>query len=252
MTLTCPQCGAVITPDNINIERLVAMCAACGEVFSFEDQVEARKAKHDQLDSDTGEVIKRKRTPEREIPLPAGMQMSDNTYDLVITRSWRTLAVYPLLFFTMFWDGFMLLWYTIALTSGAGQMALFGLLHLGVGVYLTYTVLTGLFNITTIEVDANEVSVTHGPVPVLAWVSPTITLEVNAIEQLYVKERVNTSSRSVSRRYEVVAITAGNRTQNLITNLSEPEQAHYIVQQIERFLQIADMPVALEHQLYGR
>ncbi len=41
MKLTCPECGAHIPADNINVERLVAKCGACDAVFAFGGQLGA-------------------------------------------------------------------------------------------------------------------------------------------------------------------------------------------------------------------
>lgn len=45
MALNCPNCGAAIPTENINIQEMVALCDQCGNVFNFKGQVQARKAK---------------------------------------------------------------------------------------------------------------------------------------------------------------------------------------------------------------
>lgn len=37
--LSCPNCTAVIPPQHINIQKMVAACPNCGAVFNFEDTV---------------------------------------------------------------------------------------------------------------------------------------------------------------------------------------------------------------------
>lgn len=36
--LTCPGCFASIPPEDINIDRLIAKCRACGTVFDFDNR----------------------------------------------------------------------------------------------------------------------------------------------------------------------------------------------------------------------
>jgi len=46
MHLTCPQCGQPVKADNINIQQMVAVCAACDTVFPFEPpQITTRRRK---------------------------------------------------------------------------------------------------------------------------------------------------------------------------------------------------------------
>jgi hypothetical protein len=40
MQITCKQCGADVSADNINIDSLVAKCSFCNAVFRFDDQLE--------------------------------------------------------------------------------------------------------------------------------------------------------------------------------------------------------------------
>jgi hypothetical protein len=45
VVLHCPNCGALITADNINIQQTLAVCSACHHVFDFSNSVLARKPK---------------------------------------------------------------------------------------------------------------------------------------------------------------------------------------------------------------
>ncbi len=51
MQLTCPHCGEPIPSENINIQRLAAVCPACNTVFQFdpaESKIKRRKIKQPQ------------------------------------------------------------------------------------------------------------------------------------------------------------------------------------------------------------
>ena len=41
MQLTCPDCQEPIRADDVNIDALVAKCAACNSVFRFADRLDA-------------------------------------------------------------------------------------------------------------------------------------------------------------------------------------------------------------------
>src|SRR5689334_5121847 len=48
MQVNCPNCGAKVTAENINIHKMTAVCGACDTVFSFdlpESKIKRRKIK---------------------------------------------------------------------------------------------------------------------------------------------------------------------------------------------------------------
>ena len=75
-----------------------------------------------------------------------------------------TPKIVPTAFFTLFWNGFMIVWYGIALSNllrGGWLMAAFGLLHLGVGLYLIYAILFSLFGKTKLTIDREQIVITR-------------------------------------------------------------------------------------------
>lgn len=154
--VTCPNCGALIPAEDINIAHMVAKCAECDHVVSLSHLgVEAKAAQE-------------KKPPEQ----PSRLQLRVGEQgDLVIEQSWFTPQVYGLLFFCILWDGFLVFWYVIAATKFAQgedfewMMVLFPLLHVAVGVGLTYCVFASFFNKTRYMVDLDRLIVSHSPVP---------------------------------------------------------------------------------------
>lgn len=136
MQLTCKQCGAEIPADHINLDRLIAKCSVCNAVFSFAAQFGQ---------SETSPTFNR-----IAVPMPKGFTVDDLGGQLKITRRWFGPKIIALAFFALFWDGFMVVWYGIALWNQIWFMALFGLLHLAVGLGITYYVLAGFVNRTFI------------------------------------------------------------------------------------------------------
>ena len=45
MMLKCPYCGATVATEQINMQRLAALCQDCGQVFDFSENIPSRKAK---------------------------------------------------------------------------------------------------------------------------------------------------------------------------------------------------------------
>jgi len=139
----------------------------------------------------------------------------------------------------MFWDGFMITWYTIAISKGQWAMALFGTLHALVGICLTYFVIAGYINKTYITVTNNVFKIKHKPLPFFK----TISMSARELKQLYSKEHISRSNNGTSCTYEVHAKTNSGENIKLVDNLPNSEQALYIEQEVERYLRIDDEPV---------
>lgn len=226
MQLHCPYCGTDIPAADINLERMVAKCAGCSAVFSFEDQLDAAPS------------------PRRmELPLPKGLVVDRQGYELAITRRWLSAKFFFLVFFCMFWDGFLCVWYSIALSQRAWIMALFALGHTAVGLGLTYYTLAGFLNRTLIRVGPSQIGVSHGPLP---WWGNR-QLNSSSIAQVFCKERV-TRGKTTTISYEVLAATHAGTQEKLVDGLDNSDQALYLEQEIERFLNIKDAPMVGELQ----
>jgi hypothetical protein len=224
--VTCKQCGAPIGAEALNLDRLVAKCAFCNAVFSFADQLEPAEQP-------------RPAAERFAVPMPKGFDVQARTGQLQIVRKWFSGLYIFLTVFTLFWNGFMVVWFTIALTQGIWPMAAFGTLHGAVGIGLLYYTLAGYLNKTVIQVDRRELTITHGPLP---WPGNR-RLNPFDLAQLYTRERLHHHRNSTSTTYEVYAILQDGTRQKLLSGLHEIEQALYIEQEIERFLEIEDRPV---------
>jgi hypothetical protein len=85
--------------------------------------------------------------------------------EIVLTPA--RLSMLPMFLFTLFWDGFLVVWYAIALAPGQPRAAMifFPLLHVGVGVFLTYNVLVRLLNRSRFALDAGSIVLESRPIP---------------------------------------------------------------------------------------
>ena len=141
----------------------------------------------------------------------------------------------------------MVVWYTIALTQGIWVMAAFGVIHLGVGVGLTWYTLAGFLNTTYINVDSYKIQIRHKPI----WWPGKMAVYTQDVKQVYVKQKVQRGKNGTTYTYEVRAlIKAGNKDLDLklLSGLPEPQQGLYIEQELEKHLKITDRPVQGEYK----
>jgi len=217
-----------VPAEDVNIQTSIAKCRACGAVFGFAGQVGggtfAGSAK-------------------RTVDMPPGYTVDMQGVELVITRRWFSPTFIFLLFFCIFWDGFLVFWYINALKPGALlMMKLFPLLHVGVGLGLTYLTAAGFINRTRVRVGPAELNIKHYPLP---WPGNR-TLQRQEIDQLFCEERVDSGRNGVSYTYTLSVVGPGGKRLRLIKGLASPEDALFLEQKIEGYLGITDRPVAGE------
>lgn len=180
-----------------------------------------------------------------EAPMPGAITETRDERGLVLTYRWFTPVHVFLLLFCVFWDGFLVFWYSAALSRQAGladPMIWFPLLHVAVGVGLTYSTVAGLLNRTSVTVGSGEITIRQGPVP---WPGNR-TVNGAEIRQLFREETISTSRRSRSSRYHVCAVTSEKRKLRLLGNVPGADVALYLEQAIERALGLEDQRVAGE------
>ena len=180
-----------------------------------------------------------------DLGLPDKLELLHEGSSIVIVRQWFGWQVLLATAFAVFWNFFLVMWYsmTFAFGSGFGGMfafaALFPLIHVAVGVGITYGALAGWINQTRIKVDQGKLSVRHGPLP---WLGNK-DLDGSDLKQLYSKEKVSRGRNSTTTTYEVHVLTANGKNIKLLGGLETSEQALYIEQEIERYFRIEDTPV---------
>jgi hypothetical protein len=231
MHLTCPDCGAAIPAEDVNIDRGIGKCRACNAVIDVE------KALHNP--ADRGALLQRPPAPQ-----PRSMTVEDIGTGMRLTRRWFTWATLFLTVFCVGWDGFLVFWYSMALKPDAPWvMAVFPLIHLAVGVLLTYTVLAMYLNRTVLEISEGRLTVRHGPLP---WPGNR-ALDVSEVEQLYCQEKVSRNRQgAASSTYTVSALLKGGRRVPLLDSLPRRDDALFVEQLVEKYLGIDDRPVGGE------
>ncbi len=231
--LRCKNCGAPIENEGIDLDLAMAKCSHCGTIFSLKGMPSRESAPGEP--ATTGQPDQRVL-----VPTPKRIKVFNQGEALQITYRWFGIKFIFMIFFTIFWNGFMLTWHGISLRSGMWAMSLFGLLHTAVGIGMAYYTLAGLLNQTTIQVKNRELTIRHAPLP--WWGNKRI--RALDIEQIYSKEKISRSDEgSASYTYEVHAILDNGTKEKLVGGLKEQELALYIEQTLEKYLGIRDQPV---------
>lgn len=172
-------------------------------------------------------------------PLPKQMETVNEGDAFVIRRKWLTPKAYFLLFFSIIWNGFMIVWMGISITQGEWMMALFGSIHATVGIGLIYTTAAQFLNTTDISVTPESLTVRHYPI---LWPGNK-QIPIHTIKQLYCKRHVSNGEDGDTITYRVHLLTQDNKDQKLITGLEDDSQARYIEEEIENILGLEDLKV---------
>lgn len=221
--IKCPNCAAQLKASDCNPEKGAAQCGYCRSMITLPGY--------------------RPAAPEKKrltMPLPPGMTIDESAAGTIITRRWFNIAIVFLIFFCIAWDGFLVFWYGIAFSTGAPWiMTLFPLVHVAVGVGLTYFTLAGIFNRTWIKATDGVVSILHGPLP---WMG-NYTIPCSEIEQFYCKERVSHGKNGPSVTYQVWVARHDGTSQKILAGSLTDDQAIFIEQRLEKALGIADRTI---------
>jgi hypothetical protein len=251
MRLFCPVCGSLIPAEDMNLDKALAKCRECDNLFGFAEaanpagaaagrdaaSVAAAAGGAGGMGGTGGDAA-------AILPRPPHMRIEEWGGTWRLSWRWFKWDYVGLLLFCVFWDGFLVFWYTIAFTKGGPlMMKLFPILHVAVGVSLTYTVLAGFLNRTRVEVSpGGELSVRHFPLP---WVRNR-RIPPGQIEQLFCEE---SSWRNNNRRtFHLSAALVGGGKVCLLSSFHDPGEVKFLEQQIERQLRIKPRPVVGEYR----
>ncbi|MEM6368150.1 MAG: hypothetical protein AAF851_07575 [Myxococcota bacterium] len=225
----CPACGATVPSEQLNVARAIAVCSACEEVFGFAEQVPGSAHLPDAT-----------RAP---VDMPANITANHLNGETVLTWRWFDARFFLLLFFCAFWNGFLVLWYSIAFSQEDPPllMLLIPVIHIAVGLGVGWYTLCGFLNRTTITAGWGKLKIRHGPLP---WPG-NVELDGRSVDQLWVTEQLR-RSRTTHRRFFRLHLRTGRGEERRLLDFENERQALYVEQQIERALGIKDRRVAGE------
>jgi len=222
MQIKCKRCGSAIPAENVNLNTSLAKCGECNSVFDFSTQVETQAPARRSFDQ-----------------APKGIDVRTTMDGLTLERRWMNPTVWFLVLFCVFWDGFMVVWFTIAITQEHYEMAAFGSIHALVGVCLTYALVCNFVNKTWISITARNLSIKHGPLP---WFGNK-EIPSHEIEQVFCQRRVTRNKNGTSISYHVRYLDTRGKEGKLLGGLKDSSQALYLEQEIESTLGIQDRKV---------
>ena len=227
MTLTCPNCGEQITAENINVQKLIAVCHNCDSVFSFDTP--------DTLDNDG---VKAKR---RKVKKPQHLQLNENDSNLhmAFRTNWRLERDES--FTTGLVMAMVLSFPALLLTQGfiEGKVPIFVPGFMGLIVLsIIYMLALIVYNATHIEMDHSRIKVSRKPLPGLSLLNQGGLNEVSlsGVTDFQCEETdVSKREQYDTPRYRVWANMVDGNRRTIVTDVTE-EYAYFITQRLEAHL----------------
>lgn len=228
MQVICPTCQQIVPANNIELSNGLAKCDACAQIFPFQDLTPQPQ------EQDLG----RRRT---RIPQPENILVEHQGDELVLNWRWFSpVTAIFMTFFTIAWNVFLIFWYSMVLTSPETPwlMVVFPLGHVAVGIGLLYYTLGLFVNRTLIRVSRQHLALRHQP---LFWTGQC-DLPSKNITQLFCRRKVYHTKNGTRVAYLVYVIMKNHKEHKLV-EVSDPDHAQYIEQQIEKKLGLVDQSI---------
>lgn len=227
--LRCPSCNHFIKADDININKLIAKCAHCAHIFSFEG-----------VHPFTGTGYTRP-----DILIPDGLEVLKLQSELDIQVNWfRNIAKTSLAFtlvFTLIWNLVLLPFVLMAFLSEAYFILLLISAHAAVGIGMLLRLLAIFVNTTHVNVTRGHLEIRTTPFPSLFRRNHKV--DIAEIEQLYVSKYVESRTNgNPNHAYALYAILKSGKKLQLVRGMNEATQK-YLEYEIESFLGIKDAKV---------
>jgi len=221
VALQCPSCSSPLQLQGMDPDSGHIKCSYCGALMVLPG---------------TGPrpAAFRERPP---LPLPPRMELRLTPHGVQISRRWFSVAVLFLIPFCLIWDGFLVVWYAMAFKGGAPVLFMVvPLIHVSIGLGLSYWTLASLINKTFISIERGELVITHSPLPWFGYRRiPGIM-----IDQIYAKCHVTHGKNGPRTDYQLWHVNSTGRHEKLHANNLTSDQALYLEQQIELALRIKD------------
>ncbi len=181
------------------------------------------------------------------VPIPERFTVSENPQEMSISYHWYKPVFVFLAVFCVFWNGFLVMWYSMGLTTFSNQgdpvtwiFFLFPLIHVAVGIGLIYYTMAGFVNQTTITADRYGLKIDIQPIK---YFFGATQLDKNDIKQLYVvEEKTRQKGGDYSYSYALKVLDTQNRSKKLLT-LDSLDEARYLENKLESYYKIVDTPI---------
>lgn len=214
MALNCPNCGAEISAENINIQDTLALCSQCNHVFNFKGIVAPRKGKP------------RLGSPPERLHIQEDDDHLDLRYRLVFGPGPKFGAVMATIGAVAM---SLLLPNAIAQNEPTGLIMLLGFMIL----VFWYLLAVFLTTTTRIHLDDDALHVRSGPLPFP--IKDDKTVNASDIAQIVYKETVETMPMGMPAHNVHAELTDGSQI-SVVTSLPR-EYAHYIARTLDERIQ---------------
>lgn len=158
-----------------------------------------------------------------------------------LTLSWRWFRFTDvvLLGFSLFWNGVLILWYSIAFTTDAPWITLVvPIAHVAIGVAIFLRAVAGLLNRTQVVVGERTLAAWAAPI---WWWPGRVEVPIDRVEQLFVRRRERGAGRRRTVTYTVCVVVDGVAV-DLVRSVPTYDAARYLERAVEAHLSIEDDP----------
>ena len=231
LSLICPQCGG---QSSVEPSETKVKCRYCGNESLLIPPAHALQTQTESLNAPNERPQWSK---------PSSVKFRYEGGRIVLSYRWFSAKYFFLLFFCIFWDGFLFTWYGTALHGTHGGLGLafllFPMIHVAVGIGLSYTTIAGFFNTSELSLDRQAFHIKHFPLP---WPG-TRNIQATQLDQFFVAKTVSDKGQA---SYALNVLLKDGSRVKLLGGLESPEVGEYIEQQLEKWGHITDRRVAGE------
>jgi hypothetical protein len=176
-----------------------------------------------------------------QLTIPKEISLNDTQRELTIKKKWFEYGRLLQLAFAIILNtciGFII--YTLAqydtnvriFVAGIVALSVIAIFIQGLGLWMLYQAVCGLFNTTVIKVDHSSISIYFKPLP---WFGAK-TINRQDIVQLHVSEKDYSDAELHHISYQLQVIVKNSDPVYLLKHLETPEQAQFIEEKIEQYL----------------
>jgi hypothetical protein len=224
----CPVCYAAVQLMDVQPETQSIRCRVCSAEHSTNHLLDESGNRADLLKRRRKKVSRQK---------SKRIQVHEDGSDLVVTYKWPVISAVSAAVFGVGWTGMSIFFMSVvAGRSESGTAPLwFAALLLSISIITFVSAAYLFFNSTTYRISQQRLVVTHDPLP---WPGKTLDLDLDNVEQLYVKQHISKPAEGgePSVSYSLNTIThSGRHTQ--IEDRLPLDVALCLAQEIEQWLQ---------------
>jgi hypothetical protein len=217
MQVVCPNCGESVSSENINIQRMSAVCPECDTVFEFDPTVSKTKRR-------------KVKQPEHLTLNEADGQLSmafRTNFRLDKNQTFLSLAGLSIVF------TFIAAIFDVRGSTNAEAAIIFQGLQVLL-IFLYYSLGLMLWNKTHIEINHAEIKISRKPLPNV--LTQPNKINVAGIEKIYYEETAASKKDGYDTpRFDVWAKTEGGHRRLIVGDVVE-DYAVFIAQQLNEYL----------------